>query len=131
MGDDLGVGLGHEFRAAPGKLGAQLVEVLDDAVVHDGDAIGRVRMRIGLVRSAVGRPAGMADADRAEQRLALEPLLEIPELALGTPSGQMAVLERGDARGIIAAIFEPPQRIDQPRRDRLQSQDSDNSAHEA
>jgi hypothetical protein len=33
----------------------------------------------------------------------------------------MAVLKRGDACGIIAAIFEPFERLDQRRSDRLES----------
>jgi hypothetical protein len=63
----------------------------------------------------------MADADRAIQRLALKPLLQIPELAFSPSAGQMAVLKRGDACGIIAAIFEPFERLDQRRSDRLDS----------
>ncbi len=37
MGDDLGVGLRVEHVAARLELPAQLLEVLDDAVVDDGD----------------------------------------------------------------------------------------------
>ena len=65
MRDDLGIGLGGEFRALAFKLAAQLAEILDDAVVHDGEPLGGVRMRIVLGRPAVGRPARVADADRS------------------------------------------------------------------
>jgi hypothetical protein len=53
------------------------------------------------------------------ERLAREFLFQILQLALGAPPRQRAVLERGDARGIIAAIFEALERIDQQRRRRL------------
>ncbi len=70
MGDDFGVGLGDEFGALGLQLAAQLDEILDDAVVHDRELFGGVRMGVVLGRTAVGRPAGVADADGARQRLA-------------------------------------------------------------
>ena len=42
---------------------------------------------------------------------------------------ELPVLERGDAGGIVAAIFEPLQRIDDQRRDRLAAQNADDAAH--
>jgi hypothetical protein len=49
MRDDLGVGLGGERRSRALQLGAQLVVVLDDAVVHDREPVlGDVRMRVAL-----------------------------------------------------------------------------------
>jgi hypothetical protein len=55
----------------------------------------------------------VADADHAIERFARELLFQIPELAFGTPAREHAVLERGDAGGIIAAVFEALERIDQ------------------
>ena len=129
MRDHFGVGLGDEFGALGLQLAAQLDEILDDAVVHDGEPFGGVRMGIVLGRAAMGRPAGVADADGSQQRLAGEPRFQILELALGAPPRQHAVLERGDARGIIAAVFEALERIDQLRRSCLLADDSDNPAH--
>jgi len=77
----------------------------------------------------VGRPAGMANADRAFERLALKPALEVLQLAFGAPPRELAVFERRDARGIIATIFEARERIDQLRRRRLTIDYSDNSTH--
>jgi hypothetical protein len=71
----------------------------------------------------------MADADRATERLAREPPLEIAQLAFGAPAGELSVLQRGDAGGIIASVFEPLERIDQRRRDRLTPENTHNSAH--
>ena len=69
MQHDLGIGLGAEDRAFFLERLAQLAKVLDDAVMHDGDALGRVRVRIVLGGLAVGRPAGVTDAGVAGQRI--------------------------------------------------------------
>ncbi len=46
----------------------------------------------------MGRPARVADADRARQRLAAEPRLEVHKLAFGAPALDVAVDQGGDAR---------------------------------
>ena len=130
MRDHLAVGFGCELGALGFKLAAQLAEILDDAVMHDSEPLGRMRMRVGFVRPAMRRPAGMADANRARERLAREFLFQIAELALGAPARQHALLQGGDAGGIVAAVFEALERIDQERRDRLVADNSDNTAHE-
>src|SRR5262249_47663150 len=98
MDDDLGVGLRLELVAEGGELAPQLLEVLDDAVVDDGDTVGGVRMRVGLVRPAVRRPARVADAGGARQRLARQQRLQIAELALGAPPGDVALGQRRRTR---------------------------------
>jgi hypothetical protein len=75
--------------------------------VDDGDAVGKMRMRIGLVGHAMRRPARVADADHAVERFVLQPAFEIDQLALGAATRKLAVLDGGDAGRIIAAIFEP------------------------
>ena len=75
-------------------------------------------MGVGLGRLAVGRPAGVADADRALERLGGEPRLEIAELALGPTPGEPAVLEGRDAGRVVAPVFETLQRVDDRTRDR-------------
>ena len=67
MGDDLGVGLALEDAALGLHLLAQRLEILDDAVVDDGDAVDDVRMGVADGRRAMGRPAGMGDADRCRR----------------------------------------------------------------
>ena len=90
-----------------------------------------VRMGVGFGRLAVGGPAGMADAAGAFQRLLGELGLERAQLALGAAAGQHAVFQRGDPGGVIAAVFEALERIDQLAGDRRISQNSDDSAHSA
>src|SRR5205823_8479221 len=101
----------------------------DDAIVHHGHFFGGVRMRIVLGRAAMRRPARVANADGAFERLAFQPALEVLQLSLGAPPGELAAFERSNARRIITAIFEALERIDELRRGRLAANDSDNSAH--
>ena len=90
MRDDFGVGLGRELGALRFQLSAQLAEILDDAVVHDREPVGGVRMGVVLGRPAVRCPAGVADADRAGERFARERCFEVLQLAFGTPARQRA-----------------------------------------
>ena len=65
--DHLGVGVGVVDVAGGGELAPQRRVVLDDAVVHDGDAralAGLDRVRVGLDHAAVGRPAGVGEPGR-------------------------------------------------------------------
>src|SRR5215831_21329835 len=123
------LGIGAELRASLFQLVAKLAKILDDAVVDHGEALGRMRVRVMFGRSAVGRPAGVADADRAGERLAREPCFEIAQLALGTPTRELPAFQRGHARRVIAAIFEPLERINKQARDRLPAENAYNSAH--
>ena len=129
MRDNLGVGFRSELGAAPFKLFAQLAEIFDDAVMHDRETLGGVRMRVVLGGPAVRRPARVADAGGAGQRLATEPRLQIDQLAFGAPAREMAVLDRCDAGGIVTAIFQTLQRIQQLAGDGVAPEYSDNAAH--
>ena len=128
-GGDLGVRLGRERIALRHEFIAQRLEVLDDAVVDDREPARGVGMGVGLGRLAMRRPAGVADADRARERRGGELGLEVSELALGPPAFKLAVLKRRDARGIIAAVFEALQRIDNRACDRPRPQNAHNAAH--
>ena len=64
MGDDLAVGLALELAPVGDQLVAQRLEILDDAVVDQRHRPDDVRMGVADGRRAVGRPAGVGDADR-------------------------------------------------------------------
>ena len=113
VGDDLGVGLGGEAAALGLELGAELAEVLDDAVVDDGDAAADVGVGVDLGGRAVGGPAGVADAGGAGERLPLEAGREAVELALRAPALEGAASERGHARAVVAAVLEAAQGLEQ------------------
>ena len=129
MGDDFGVGLAGEFGALLLQHGAQVAKILDDAVVHDGDVFGRVRMRVAFGRLAVGGPAGVADAGVAFERFGQQPLFEVLELALGAAARQVIAFQSSDACGIVTAIFQAFERIHQQLRHRAASENADNAAH--
>ena len=65
------------------------------------------------------------------ERIGRELAREIVELALGPPALELAIIDRADARGIITAIFEPLQPIEQPLRDVRRADNPDNPAHYA
>jgi hypothetical protein len=106
VGDHLGIGLALEGPAVGAQSLAQLGVVLDDAVVHQGDAPGLVRVSVALRRCAVRRPAGVADADLSVERLGGKHLLERLDLALGAATFEPAVDEAGDPGGVIAAVLQ-------------------------
>ena len=68
LGHHLGVGLAFEAMAGGDQFGLQFGEVLDDAVMDHGQLVGRMRMRVDLVRPAMCRPARVSDADGAGER---------------------------------------------------------------
>ncbi len=128
--DRFRVGLADEFAAAlRSSCSRRLAEILDDAVVHDGDEIGGMRMRVVFRRAPMCCPARMTDADRAAERFALQPCFERVQFAFGAATAEHAMIERRDAGGIVAAILETLECIDELTRDRLVSDNSDDPAH--
>ena len=110
---DLGVGLGEELDALGEQLLLQRVEVLDDAVVDQGEPVvvaAAVRVGVAVGGAAVGRPAGVPDAGaRGGERVRLERRAEVLELA-GALLGRDAVVgDQGDARRVVPAVLEPGQ----------------------
>ena len=109
-GGDLGVGLALEGVALGEELVLQLGEVLDDAVVDEGESsvVAEVRVRVAVGRAAVRRPAGVADAGAAAvQGRRLEVVGEHLELAGALRRlDDAVVVDDGDARRVVAAIFE-------------------------
>ena len=123
------VGLGLGQIAVLGKVGEQLTEVLDDAVMDHRHLVGGVRMGIAFGGRAMRRPAGMTDTDIAAERLEAQLGGEIAELAFGAAAADLPTLQRRDAGAVIAAIFQPLERIDQSRCNRLSPDNPDNTAH--
>jgi hypothetical protein len=69
-----------------------------DAIVNDGNAINRVRMRVIFVWTAMSCPARVADAYKASEWLTGELGLEVFEFSDCAPQRQETALKRGDAR---------------------------------
>jgi bifunctional UDP-N-acetylglucosamine pyrophosphorylase/glucosamine-1-phosphate N-acetyltransferase len=71
----------------------------------------------------------LADADGAGERLVVQALFQVLQFAFGAAARELAALQRGDARGIIATIFEPLQRIDQLSGDGLAAEYPNDPTH--
>src|SRR5260370_40531694 len=97
--------------------------------MNHGDASRRMRMRVVLGRLAVRGPAGVSDAGMPRERLGPQSCLEILELALGAAALETVAFQRGDAGGIVAAIFEALERIHNLIRNRTAPENADNAAH--
>ena len=83
-------------------------KVLDDAIVNDRELVGRVgvRVRVPVGRFAVGRPAGMADANVAGNRGDVQQCRQPVELSFcfRNPNGG-AIRDRNPCR-VVPTIFE-------------------------
>ena len=126
----LGIGVGGKDVARGAELAAKVLEILDDAVMNQHHAA--VGVGVGVVdrRLSVGCPAGVPDPDGAGQGLLGDDLFEPPYLAFRTTALDRAIDQGRDAGGVVAAIFEPPQTLDQQGRYVAFPDDSDDAAHE-
>lgn len=112
---DLGVGLRHEVVALRRELGLELGEVLDDAVVDDGQlaAIDNVRVRVEIRWTTVGCPAGVADTqDGVLERACRDLLLESSDLTGLLAPPDFSIREDCDTSRVIAAVFESTQSLE-------------------
>ena len=111
---------------------AELAEVLDDPVVDDGDLAGAVLVGMGVqvVRSPVGRPARMGQADRRVWRPIGDGGLEVGQLAGALLDEQVArVVDQGDPGRIVAAVLQAPEPLDQDRARLAGTRIADDAAH--
>jgi hypothetical protein len=129
--DDLGVCFGSEAIAAALEIDAQLIVVLDDAVVHDGEPVARdMRVGVALARYPVRRPAGVGNADPAGRGCLRERLIEHVHFPDGAQARQvLRAVEDGQTRRIVAAVFQPPQALHQDGDHIALGDRSDDSAH--
>ncbi len=132
---DLGVGVAGELDAVGFQLLAQHGEVLDDPVVDDRDLARGVAVRVGVAvgRPAVGGPAGVAEAGAAREAGGVgfgQRRLQVGQPAGAAAHGQAAVtVEQRDARGVVAAVLHPAQRVDDDAAGVPRSDVADDSTH--
>jgi hypothetical protein len=102
--------------------------------VDEGElaAVTQVRMRVPVVRRAVRRPAGVADARATVgHRVGLEVVEQHLQLAGALAGGDRAIrTEHGDARGVVAAVLEALQSAEQHLETLVAADVSHDSAHE-
>ena len=131
MGDDLGVGLGLEDVTLGQELALQLDVVLDHPVVDDDDAALAVAMgmRVLVGRASVGGPAGVTEAEGPLDGLSLDQLLEVLELPRAAADFEPSFADDGDAGGIVAAVLELAQTLDEDFSGLSGADVSDDAAH--
>src|SRR6185369_1633249 len=116
MRDDFRVGLRIESIAFCLQLLSDLLEVFDDAVVYHADPIARhVRMGIAFNRCPMSRPSRVRDPDGAKQRFRIQAVRELFDLAdpATTFDATRAVRNDRQPRGVVTAIFKPPESFDE------------------
>ena len=119
------------------ELLLELGVVLDDAVVDDGDVARTVEVGVGVDRlgRAVGGPARVADA-RTEARRSRCALHAQRRDRLGAFGGaarppRLTRAHEGDARGVVAAVLQALESLEQRRQGVGGSYDPDDAAHGA
>ena len=132
MRQHLTVRLGAELGALRLELVSEALEVLDDPVVHHHEGPRRIPMGvcIGVGRGSVGRPAGVTDADRSLRRLCSQEVFEVGDLALGLADVDRAV-GHGNAGGVVPAVLESLEAVDEDRACILRPDISHDPAHRA
>ena len=117
VGDYLSVGIGAELVPRGHQLALELLEVLDDAIVHDGNATGAIQVRMGIAvgRGTVGCPTRVPDATSS---LRIRGGGTLPQVC-HTPGTlhTVQVARRRDhlnARRVISTILKRRQSIEQP-----------------
>ena len=80
-----------ELYALRLQILAQLFEILDDPIVHDGHAALLMRVGVGLCRSAMGGPAGVTNAGLARERFMHQSVRQIYQLANGAPPPKTSI----------------------------------------
>ena len=114
------------------QLSADLLEVLDDAVVHHANPIARhVRMRIAFDGRAMSRPARVSDTHVAGQGFAIEAIRQLFDFA-DPPApfdSSRAMWNDGESRGIVTAVFEAPQSFDENSRNVSARDGAHDAAH--
>ena len=111
---------------------AELARIGEVAVVREADAVRRIhveRLGFGGAVAAGGRIAHVAHADVALELLHVVLLEHVAHQALALAHEQLAVGDRGDARGVLPAMLEHRQGVIDPLIDSAGSDDSGNAAH--
>jgi len=133
VGDNLCVGLGDKLVALGDEFALQFQVILHNAVMDHDDAARAIPMGVGVLFGGppVGSPAGVADAEGAIDGMFAQDLFQIDQLARSAAhlKGGAVGTAHGDARRVVAAVFQPPQPFDDDRNHLLWTDITDNSAH--
>ena len=132
VGDHLGIGFGLELVALVLELLLEAEIVFDDAVVDDDDVAlaVAVRMRVFFGGAAMGGPTRVADAEHAIERVELNRLFEVAQLAFGAADVELVVSAiHGQTGRVIPPILQPLEAFQNDRNGALRPDVPYDSAH--
>ena len=132
VGDGLRVGLGRERVAVGREALLELAVVLDDAVEDDRELVRGAageRVCVLLGDAAVRGPARVAEARRRGRAVRSGARLQIVEGADRADVVETRVLEERDAGGVVAAVLQALEAVEQERLALTRSDVSDDPAH--
>ena len=132
MSEDFRIRSGMEGMAGFEQFVFQRIAIFNDSVMDYGNGAGliQVRMRVLVGRRPVGGPASVADADFAEHRISAQEMGKtFVDLFLFFADLQPAVMEHGQARAVVTAVFEPSQSLEKNRLRLFFANISNDAAH--
>ena len=130
--DGLGVGLGAEAMARGLERLLELAVVLDDPVEDDRQLsvlARRQRMGVALGDRAVRGPACVSETGRRARAVRRRCLLQELKVPDGADVLEPVVFEERDPRGVVAAVLEPLEALDEKRLRCSRPDVSDDAAH--
>ncbi len=129
VSDDFRIGVGSELISGGRKPRADFLVILDDAVMHDREAVlADVRVGIAFGRNAVGGPARVRNAQVAVNLGSIGHLCQRRDTSDAAQAVEAAI-DYCNAGGIVAAIFELAQAFEQDGNDVTPRDCAYDSAH--
>ena len=132
MRNGLGVGLRAERVPVGGEVLGELAVVLDDPVQDDRELrrlAARERVGVRLGDPAVRRPARVPETRSRARPVGPRALLQVPKGADGADVVEAVRLEERDPGGVVAAVLEPLESLDEQGLALPRADVSDDSAH--
>ena len=128
---------GNRFRVSIGFMSyamfreefTQFAEVLDDAVVDNGDFARTVGVRVAFGGCAVRGPTGVTNTCLTSERFMYQTVGQVYQFAYRPTTIQNAVIHGRNTRRVIAAVFKPFQRFHQNWRGFVIAENSYNPTH--
>ena len=133
MRDGLRVRLGRERVAVGREARSQLTVILDNAVQDDRELRGSAAgegVRVELGDRPMRRPACVAEAGRRARAVGAGAGLQVPERADRAHVVETISLEQRDAGGVVAAVLQALEALEEQRLALTRPDVSDDSAHE-
>src|SRR5438093_12280196 len=112
MSEDLGVGCRTKLVSGLDQPFLDPVEILDHAVVDDGDSAALIEVRVGVLvgRRSVSGPTRVSDSQMAGDGPGVQKLAEtFVDFALFLACLELDAVEHAHPGPVVTAVFETPQ----------------------